>query len=183
MPAQIFARLGLWQNDIDSNLASKAAAEATGLHHEAEHRLHAMEFLEYAYLQTGRFDEANAIVTEAGTVLPTDVHSRYRGMWAAVESRLPALLTVETKNWTMATHLKVLIEGSPSSQLATLLAHAEAAAYLRDAASEALQQLELLASADSRVSNSVAAETRAWAHCALGKLNDAVAALQPLAER
>lgn len=186
MPAHIFARLGLWQDDIGSNLASKAAAEARGLHHEAEHRLHAMEFLEYAYLQTGRFDEANAIVTEAGTVLPTDVDPRYPGMWAAVEARLPALLAIETKNWTMATHLKVPSEGSPSSQLATLLAHTEAAAYLRDrdAAGEALQQLESLASADSRVSNSVAAiEIRAWAHYALGKLNDAVAALQALAER
>jgi tetratricopeptide (TPR) repeat protein len=64
------------------------------------------------------------------------------------------------------------------------LRSASARADVREAASEALQQLESLASADSRVSNSVAAiEIRSWAHCALGKMNDAVAALQPLAER
>src|SRR5262249_7545551 len=62
MPSHIFARLGLWQDDIRSNLNSKAAAEAAGLHQGAENRLHAMEFLEYAYLQTGRFDEAQTIV-------------------------------------------------------------------------------------------------------------------------
>jgi len=46
-----------------------------------------MEFLEYAYLQTGRFDEAKTIVTEARTVRPTDVDPRYPDMWAAVEAR------------------------------------------------------------------------------------------------
>jgi hypothetical protein len=51
MPSHIFARLGLWQEDIRSNLASKAASEnTTGAHIGAENRLHAMEFLEYAYL-------------------------------------------------------------------------------------------------------------------------------------
>ena len=45
MPSHIFARLGLWQDDIRSNLASKAAAENPAIHAGAEGRLHAMEFL------------------------------------------------------------------------------------------------------------------------------------------
>ena len=60
MPSHIFARLGLWDDDIRSNLASKAAAENPTAHVGAENRLHAMEFLEYAFLQIGRDDEARA---------------------------------------------------------------------------------------------------------------------------
>lgn len=186
MPSHIFARLGLWQDDIASNLASKGAAEAAGLRHGAENRLHAMEFLEYAYLQTGRFEEAKAIVTEARTVRPTDVDPRYPDMWAAVEARYPALLAIETKNWTMAKDLKPITGGSHSSQEATLLAHAEAAAHLHDqkAASDALQQLEALITGEARASQSAAAiEIRAWVDFTRGSLKDAVALLQPLSER
>jgi tetratricopeptide (TPR) repeat protein len=186
MPSHIFARLGLWQDDIASNLASKAAAEAAGLHHGAENRLHAMEFLEYAYLQTGRFDEARTIVIEAKTVQPTDVDPRYPEMWAAVEARYPALLAIETKNWTMAEHLNFVTQGGLSSQETTLLARAEGAAHLRDrkVASDALQQLDSLTSGAPRANESVAAiEIRAWVDFTRGNLKDAVALLQPLAER
>jgi hypothetical protein len=91
-----------------------------------------MEFLEYAYLQTGRFDEAKAIVAEARTVRPTDVDPRYPDMWGSVEARYPALLAIETKDWITAAHLKAITDGGPGSQEATLLAHWEAAAYLHD---------------------------------------------------
>ena len=186
MPAHIFARLGLWQDDIDSNLTSKAAAEAAGLHHGAENRLHAMEFLEYAYLQTGRFDEAKTIVREARTVQPTDVDPRYPNMWAAVEARYPALLAIETRDWTMAEHMKAIVDGGPARQEATLLAHAEEAAYLRNrkAASDTLKQLESPTSRQSRASESAAAiEIHAWVDFTRGDLKGAVALLQAVAER
>ena len=56
MPSHIFARLGMWPEDIDSNLASVAAsekAEAAGQPGSA-HQMHADEFLIYAYLQVGQ---------------------------------------------------------------------------------------------------------------------------------
>jgi hypothetical protein len=63
MPSHIFARLGLWQEDIQSNLASLHAAQSTSaVHVGAEHQLHAMEFLEYAYLQIGEDDKAKEMV-------------------------------------------------------------------------------------------------------------------------
>ncbi len=43
MPSHIFTRLGLWEDDIESNLASEAAAEKQ---HSTHDRLHAMNFLE-----------------------------------------------------------------------------------------------------------------------------------------
>jgi tetratricopeptide (TPR) repeat protein len=185
MPSHIFARLGLWDDDIASNLASKAAAEAAGLHQGAENRLHAMEFLEYAYLQTGRFDEASAIVAEAGTVNASDLDPRYPNMWATVEARYPALLAIETKNWAMAEHLEPVAGGGLSSQQATLLAHAEGAAHLHDlkTAGETLQQLESLTSGSQPSESAAAIETRSWIDFTRGNLKDAVALLEPLADR
>ena len=51
MPSHIFARLGLWQEYIDSNLASIAAShKAEGMQlSDGGHQFHAMDFLVYAY--------------------------------------------------------------------------------------------------------------------------------------
>ena len=72
MPSHIFARLGLWQDDIASNLKSKSSAEQQSL---AAERLHAMSFLEYAYLQLGQDDEAAATEAEAMKVRKSDFGS------------------------------------------------------------------------------------------------------------
>jgi tetratricopeptide (TPR) repeat protein len=66
MPSHIFARLGLWQEDIDSNLASIAASRNTAITHMGDegHQYHAMEFLIYAYLQSGRETEAQRLIEE-----------------------------------------------------------------------------------------------------------------------
>ncbi len=60
MPAHIFVRLGLWQESVDSNLAAATAAADATEHHmgEAQYEFHAMDFLDYSYLQLG--EEANA---------------------------------------------------------------------------------------------------------------------------
>lgn len=177
MPAHIFTRLGLWQDDIQTNLASKAAAEASGLHRGAENRLHAMEFLEYAYLQQGKFEEAAAIVAEAKTIAPSDVNPRYPDMWPSVEARYPALLAIETKDWTAAKHLPDA--KGPVGRESMLLARAEGAAHLhdRDAAIETLTQIET----SSKTATSI--EIRAWVAFARGELKQATEILQPLVER
>jgi tetratricopeptide (TPR) repeat protein len=66
MPSHIFARLGLWQDDIDSNLASIAATRKTAAMHMGgeSHQFHAMDFLEYAYLQSGREADAQRLIEE-----------------------------------------------------------------------------------------------------------------------
>jgi tetratricopeptide (TPR) repeat protein len=66
MPSHIFARLGMWQDDIDSNLASIAATRKTAaIHMGGEgHQFHAMDFLEYAYLQSGREADAQHLIDE-----------------------------------------------------------------------------------------------------------------------
>jgi tetratricopeptide (TPR) repeat protein len=74
MPSHIFARLGLWQDDIDSNLASIAATRRTAAMHMggASHQLHAMDFLQYAYLQCGREADAKKLTEELDTLRGVD---------------------------------------------------------------------------------------------------------------
>src|SRR5260221_13494857 len=69
MPSHIFARVGLWQDDINSNLASVAATPKTvAIHKGGEgHQLHAMDFLVYAYLQSGREADAAKVIDEIRT--------------------------------------------------------------------------------------------------------------------
>jgi hypothetical protein len=70
MPSHVFVRLGLWQECIDSNLAaSAAAAEATRAHlAEAGYQFHALDFLDYAYLQSGQDAKARAVAEELKNV-------------------------------------------------------------------------------------------------------------------
>ena len=129
MPAHIFARLGLWRDDIRSNLASKAAAEANPTTPiGAENRLHAIEFLVYAYLQEGHDDEALAILREAKTIQQSDVDPRYPDYYATVEARFLEIFSVETHDWTMAAQLPPIAGADVFSQELILLAHAIAAA-------------------------------------------------------
>ena len=70
MPSHIFARLGMWPEDIDSNLASVAAsekAEAAGQPGSA-HQMHADEFLIYAYLQVGQDEKAKVLTNKMGAI-------------------------------------------------------------------------------------------------------------------
>lgn len=65
MPSHIFAQLGLWDEDIRSNLASVAASRNPTSHLGDEgHQYHAMEFLMYAYLQSGRDEEARKLIDD-----------------------------------------------------------------------------------------------------------------------
>jgi hypothetical protein len=51
MPSHTFTRVGLWQQSIDTNIASAAAAKAQ---HVTSEELHASDYQMYAYLQTGQ---------------------------------------------------------------------------------------------------------------------------------
>ena len=70
MPSHIFTRLGLWQESIDSNIAAAAAAtKATRAHEaDADYQLHAMDFLDYSYLQSGQEAKARQVVAELKSV-------------------------------------------------------------------------------------------------------------------
>src|SRR5437773_9668892 len=61
MPSHIFTRVGYWKESIGSNTEAARAAKASN---EAHDQLHAMDYLVYAYLQTGQDAKAQAILDE-----------------------------------------------------------------------------------------------------------------------
>lgn len=70
MPSHIFVRLGLWQESIDSNQAAAIAAADATHHHmgEAHYQFHAMDFLDYSYLQMGEEGKARQVVADLDKV-------------------------------------------------------------------------------------------------------------------
>jgi tetratricopeptide (TPR) repeat protein len=65
MPSHIFTRLGLWNDSIASNLAARGAAQSQG---DTGEELHAMDYLVYAYLQSGREQEAVQVIQQLKTM-------------------------------------------------------------------------------------------------------------------
>jgi hypothetical protein len=191
MPSHIFTRLGLWQEDIDSNLASRAAAEKAQA--GAENRLHAMEFLEYAYLQIGHDEEARAIMAETKTVRPSEVDSRYGNYYATVQARFPTMFAIETRDWQAAAHAELIAGDDGWGRGLTLLAHAIAAGHLRDGAlaKTTLQATEVFIKQQMKgrpLPQSGTAEAgfldeiHAWTDFANGDLAGAVKLLRPIAD-
>ena len=62
MPSHTFTRLGYWQDSIDTNIRSAAAAKKAGQIYE---QLHATDYEVYAYLQTGQDAKARELVEDA----------------------------------------------------------------------------------------------------------------------
>ncbi|MGA3090401.1 MAG: hypothetical protein ABSD75_17450 [Terriglobales bacterium] len=136
MPAHIFARLGLWQEDIQANLKSVALAHPSGAMYMHGHELHAMHFLLYAYLQTGRDDEARQVVEQSKQILataPSDGEDsgmlEYYG-FAAVH--FPALYDLEMRHWSDAAALQAASNLSPHLQMINYWARTIASAHMGD---------------------------------------------------
>jgi len=108
MPSHIFTRLGLWEDSIQSNLASATSARE---HVSTPHpgttsydELHALDYLEYAYLQLGEDGKAAGVVAQVAKVGTLDVPQ-----FAAAYSlaAVPARYTLERRKWPDAAKLVV----------------------------------------------------------------------------
>ena len=106
MPSHIFTRLGMWKESIDSNIASARTAQAwvakTKPGATAFDALHAMDYLEYAYLQTGQDAKAREIVDGVGKVTSIDVPS-FAAAYAL--AAVPARFALERRAWKEAVAL------------------------------------------------------------------------------
>jgi tetratricopeptide (TPR) repeat protein len=108
MPSHIFARLGLWQDDIDSNLASIAATrKATEMHMGGEgHQFHAMDYLVYAYMQSGRETEVLKVLQEVKAMPPMkDMYGMGYDPRTNALIAFPARYEMEMHHWTEAAAL------------------------------------------------------------------------------
>jgi tetratricopeptide (TPR) repeat protein len=100
MPSHIFTRLGMWQDSIDSNERSAAAAKAEG---NGQEQAHAMDYLVYAYLQLGEDAEAQRVVAESASVAVNP--AIFIGPYAL--AAMPARYAVERGVWSDAATLQV----------------------------------------------------------------------------
>jgi tetratricopeptide (TPR) repeat protein len=107
MPSHIFTRLGLWQDSIASNLAASKAARDQG---DTGEELHAMDYLAYAYLQLGRFDDARQVLDQLNSMTNLGVGDFKIGYGATA---IPVRYAVEQGHWDDAAKIQA-IPGSPS---------------------------------------------------------------------
>jgi tetratricopeptide (TPR) repeat protein len=106
MPSHIFTRLGLWEDSIQSNLASSAAAQShvarTNPSVTSFDDLHAQDYLEYAYLQTGQDGKAKRVAEEVSRVRALDVPN-FAAAYAL--AAVPARYAIERRRWEEAASL------------------------------------------------------------------------------
>jgi tetratricopeptide (TPR) repeat protein len=189
MPSHIFTRVGSWDESIRSNLRSQELAadvEATSTNGEArDQRLHAMDYLEYAYLQTGQVERANAVLATM-TSLKSRLDLTLTGDYAL--AAIPARNALELGNWERAIGLQVRSDGVPWAQAITWTAIGIGGARAKhlDMANHAEESLASLRDVTAKRnnqywSNQVEVQRRevlAWIQQASGKSDDAIATMR-----
>ena len=129
MPSHTFTRVGYWNESIETNTASAAAArKAKSLGDE----LHADDYLAYAFLQSGRDAEAKKVI-EAANALAKSIPSTQLGqgnlpappgggVGSYALTAMPARYALERGQWTEATMLTEIPGAAPNVQAMTFFA-------------------------------------------------------------
>src|SRR5262245_50870605 len=130
MPAHTFTRVGSWQESIDTNIRSHDTAlkmKGTG---EA---LHAMDYMAYAYLQTGQDVAAKKVLDELEQLMaggtPTGAAAGPPGPAAGFPAAaIPARYAIEREAWADAAKLTVRPSNLPYIEAMSNFARALGAA-------------------------------------------------------
>jgi len=108
MPSHIFTRLGMWEESIASNLKSEAASralmKAEGFDGASPEQLHAMDYLAYAYLQTGQDAKAAAVLADLNAIQRVN-QPIFTVAYAA--TAIPARIALENRRWKEAASLEL----------------------------------------------------------------------------
>ena len=185
MPSHIFTRLGMWQESIDSNVRSAAAAKREG---NGQEQAHAMDYLVYAYLQLGEDEQAQKVVAESASV--TVNPAIFIGPYAL--AAMPARYAVERRAWKEAAALQPQPTKFSFPEAITYYARGLAFAHLGDipAAQKESAQLAQLRDAltekkDSYWSNQVEVQrlsVDAWIALVQGKEDEALKSMRAAAD-
>jgi tetratricopeptide (TPR) repeat protein len=108
MPSHIFTRLGLWREDVNANLASEASAKSYAIRNHLagtwDEQLHAMDYLEYAYLQSARDSEAKQTRDHLLAIRKVEPET-FKCAYAF--AAIPARYAIERRRWDEAAKLTV----------------------------------------------------------------------------
>jgi tetratricopeptide (TPR) repeat protein len=150
MPTHIFTRLGYWQESIEMNKKSAAAALKHPVNGAVSlHYIHALDYLAYAYLQQGDDQNAEQVQYTLKTLRgPYQIHIATSYPFAAV----PARVSLERPEWIDAAALKPRTPGNypwdkfPAMEAITYFAQALGAARSgnEEVAAEALESMAAL---------------------------------------
>jgi tetratricopeptide (TPR) repeat protein len=192
MPSHIFTRVGSWEESISSNLKSAELAtkdEAASANGEArDQRLHAIDYLEYAYLQSGRVAKAKAVVDEMNSLKPVAGLSLTGGY---ANAAIPARYVLERGKWDEASTVPANSDAVPWAQAITWMAIGVGSARTGklDRASQVENKLASLrdsaASQNIYWSNQIEVQRRevaGWIAEKNGKASDAVTLMRSAAE-
>jgi tetratricopeptide (TPR) repeat protein len=191
MPSHIFVRLGLWQESIASNIAAANSAAKATLEHRAvpHYEFHALDFLDYSFLQSGQDSKARQLVKELANVPGADKESI-----AEHQAFFAARNTFELHRWKEAAALPIP-DVPRESQGSTYKVRAIAAAHLGDvaAARQNLKKYSEIIGEEQRKSThhgekpadkSVRQlEVEAWVAFADGQADQAVTTMRSAADR
>jgi tetratricopeptide (TPR) repeat protein len=145
MPSHIFSRLGYWQESLNSNIASAQAA-AAWIREGRDGRFdeqHALNHIEYAYLQLGQDRKAFEQINVIGDLMDGPGGDP----WGRIDARI--YFDLDTHNWADALQIQSPDSSPFSENLDTFWVHTIAAARLgkADEASTSLEDFKKSSSA------------------------------------
>ena len=194
MPSHTFTRLGYWQDSIDTNILSAAAARKANAIGE---ELHASDYQTYAYLQTGQDAAARHVVDSLPEILSRRAPARASaapppaGTFAV--AAIPARYALERGAWADAARLAPRATPFPYADAMTWFARALGAARMRDlpGARAAIDELQKSIDRNAEAGETYWAEqvtiqkiaATAWLSLAEGRSADALAAMREAADR
>jgi hypothetical protein len=194
MPAHTFTRVGYWQESIDTNIASAAAARRDRATSE---ELHASDYQMYAYLQTAQdtaakrlLDALPEIVSRFDPNSPGSAAPPAAGWFAY--AAIPARWALERGAWAEAAALEPHASDLPYTEAITYFARALGAARSGDAAA-ARRSVAVLAQLRDREAamnepywtDQIEIQRRAasaWLTLAEGRKGDALAEMRAAAD-
>lgn len=202
MAGHIFARLGMWPQDIESQLGSIAASEAAEARHESGlmDEPHSYDFLMYAYLQSGQDAQAQQVLMQSAAAvdridaMPGMGGSYRMGMSGYYRTKFPVFYALEMRDWQAASALDPVAGAAPEDAALTWWARAIADGHLHhaDGARADLARFDGLMSevrkgrnaylADATGSRIARGEIEAWGSFAAGQESGALASMRAAAD-
>jgi hypothetical protein len=193
MPSHIFARLGLWRDDIASNTQAVAVADKLGHLHMEHHKMHSTDFLHYAYLQIGDDAKAAEMAANLKNLDVSHIPDEFKDFREMLIASFASRYALERRQWKEAAALKPEASAPPFAQAITYVTNAAGAGHLRDAnaAKKAADQFDAAIDAQKKTAKPYYAkgmesgqkEAWAWAKYAAGDVDGAVTLLREVADK
>jgi tetratricopeptide (TPR) repeat protein len=186
MPSHIFTRLGLWDDSIASNLAARDAARQQG---DVGEELHAMDYLVYAYLQSGRDTDAAHVIQQLTNMSKLNA-GEFKVGYAS--TAMPVRYAVERSKWADAASIAPPTGVPP--QVVAIAVWARGVGLARSGrAAEARPEIEKLRQLEAQLRSSandywatqvsiMLREVMAWSAQADGKPDEAVTLMREAAD-